>query len=72
MTLEGLDWDSHLQWTYLYSMKYFEKFRVEKCDASMDILIYGNEYFTLIFIMLKQRSKIESTMTTEDSKSFVQ
>ena len=30
MTLEDLDWDSNLQWSYLYSMKYFEKFKVEQ------------------------------------------
>ena len=29
MTLDNLDWDSNLQWSYLYSMKYFEKVKVE-------------------------------------------
>ena len=29
MTFEDLDWDSNLQWSYLYSMKYFEKVKIE-------------------------------------------
>ena len=57
MTLEDLDWYFHLQWTYLYSMKDMERFRVDICDASMNIVIYINELLKFIFTMFKQRNR---------------
>ena len=57
MALEDLDGDFHLQWTYLYSMKHIERFRLDICDASMNIVIYINESCKFILTMLKQRSR---------------
>ena len=55
MTLKGLDWYFHLQWTNLYSMKYIEHSGLNICDASMNIAIYRNIFLKFIFTMFQQR-----------------
>ena len=57
MTLEDSDWYFYLELTYVCSMKYIERFRVDICDASMNIVIYINESPKFICTMIKQRSR---------------